>query len=211
MQQIPWNASPRGSERRSGLGLTVMAAVLLSFGVGAATAAFALVSSVSRHSVPLVACESMLQLTGSQFAHASANVPTADEVQARVTEAYRETYDASYSPDYEASFERAGDVVGSWSEVAESLDGRWLAPLFAAGALAMLVACARGAAHMLTAPRARAVAAVSAVGALFVSAMLLGVLGLPMMGLRSVAFAICVSMLAVKFAQRARNDLLPAA
>ena len=209
MHDIPCRTSPRGSERRSNWGFTVLAALLLSFGVGAATAAFALVSSVSRHSAPFVACESMLPLSSSPFAHESANVLSADEVQERITEAYRETYDSSYRPTYQASFEDAGDVVSSWPELAHDLNGRWLAPLFAATALAMLVACARGAAHMLTAPGAPAVAAVSAVGALLVSAMLLGVLGLPMIGLRSIAFAICVSLLAVKFARMARSDLQP--
>jgi len=54
------------------------------------------------------------------------------------------------------------------------------------------------------------VAAVSAAGALLVSATLIGVFGLPSMGLRAVAFAICVSMLAARFARIARGELVPA-
>ena len=91
----------------------------------------------------------------------------------------------------------------------DDLDGRPLAPLLAAGALAVLVACARGAARMLAEPRAPAVVAVSAVGALLVSAALSSALGLPSMGLRAVAFAICVSMLTARFARAAREELVP--
>ena len=149
----------------------------------------------------------MLQLSGNPFTHQSHDIPSADEVQARVSEAYR----ATYEPGYQMRYENAGELVSSWSDVTDDLDARSLAPLFAAGALAMLVACARGAARMIALPRAPAVAAISATGALFVSAILISVLGLPAMGLRAVAFAICVSLLAVRFARMSRNNLLPAA
>jgi len=51
----------------------------------------------------------------------------------------------------------------------------------------------------------------AAIGALLVSAMLIDVLGLPAIGLRGAAFAICVSMLAVRFARMARIDVVTAA
>ena len=157
----------------------MLATVLLSLGVGAATAAFTLMSTESRHAAPIVACETMLQLSGTPFAHESRDMRSADEVADAVTDAV------------------------------DDLDGRPLALVFAAGALAVLVACARGAARLLTEPCVPEVAAVSAVGALLVSATLIGVFGLPSMGLRAVAFAICVSMLAARFARIARRELVP--
>ena len=152
MQNIPCDVRPRGSSLRGSWALALLATALLSFGVGAATAAFTLLNAVSRHSAPYVSCEAMLELSGA--------LPRA--------------------------------------------------PLFAAGALAMLVACVRGAAHVMAEPRAPAISAASAPGALVVSAMLINTFGLPAMGLRAVAFAICVSMVAARFARTARSDLVPA-
>jgi hypothetical protein len=205
MQDILCDVSPSGNGCSSGWGLWILATVLLSFGVGAATAAFTLMSAESEHAAPFVACETMLQLSSGPFARRSANVPSADEVQARVTEAYR----ATYEPGYQARYEAELDAVSSWSDAMDDFDGRSLAPLFAAGALAILVACARGAARMLAEPRGPAVTAASAAGALFVSAMLISVFGLPTMGLRAVAFAICVSMMAARFARSTRRELVP--
>jgi len=204
MQDILRDVSPSGNGCRSGWGLSILATVLLSFGVGAATAAFTLMSADSERAAPFVACETMLQLSSGPFARQSAYGPSADEVQARVTEAYR----ATYEPGYRARYETAEDAVSSWSDAMDDFDPRSLAPLFAVGALAILVACARGASRMLAVPRGPAVVAASAAGALFVSAMLLSVFGLPTMGLRAVAFAICVSMMAAKFARATRRELV---
>jgi hypothetical protein len=205
MQEILCDVSSSGSGRGGSWALTMLAAVLLSFGVGAATAAFTLMSADSEHAAPFVACETMLQLSSSPSAHPSENIPSADEVQARVSEAYRATYESGYQARYEA----AGDAVSSWSDAMDDLDGQSLAPLVAAGALTILVACARGAARMLAEPRGPALALASAAGALFVSAMLISAFGLPAMGLRAVAFAICVSMLAARFTRTARRELVP--
>jgi len=162
----------------------MLATVLLSLGVGAATAAFTLMSTESRHAAPIVACETMLQLSGTPFAHESGDTRSADAV--------------------------ADEVADEVADAVDDLDGRSFALVLAAGALAVLVACARGAARLLTEPCVPEVAAVSAVGALLVSATLIGVFGLPSMGLRAVAFAICVSMLAARFARIARRELVPA-
>jgi hypothetical protein len=209
MQDILCDVSPTVSGRGSSWGLTILATVLLSFGVGAATAAFTLMSAQSQHATPFVACETMLQLPGSRFAQVSGDNRSADEVanevQARVADAYRVSFASSYDLRYEA----AGDAVSSWPNAIDDLDGRSLAPLLAAAALAVLVACVRGAARMLAESRAPAVAAVSAAGALLVSASLIGVFGLPSMGLGAVAFTICVSVLAARFALIARKELVP--
>ena len=204
MENIPCEVSSRGSGAGSRWGFAALATVLLSFGVGAATAAFTLVNDLAPHAAPYVACETMLQLSSGP---PHADIPSADMIQERVAESYRAAYESSYQARYEA----AGNVAGAWTSMTDDLDGRPLAPLFAAGALAMLVACARGAARMLATPHSPAVAAVSAIGALLVSAMLIDVLGLPAMGLRAAAFAICVSMLAVRFARTARIDRMIAA
>jgi hypothetical protein len=204
MQEILCDTSPRGSGRRRGWSLRILATVLLSCGVGAATAAFTLMSAVSGHAAPFVACETML--SGSASMYGTGAMPSADEVEEHVTDAYRATYESSY----QGRNDVAGDPVRAWSDVTDDLDARSLAPLFAAGALAMLVACARGAARMLAAPDALEIVGVSAMGALVVSSMLITVLGLPAMGFRAVAFAVCVSLLAARFARMTRTYLLPA-
>lgn len=178
MHTVVCGVSPRGSELRAGWVLTLAATVLLSFGVGAATAAFTLVNGVALHSAPYVVCETMLQLSGDPSAYASVNLPSAVEVQARISDAYRY--------------------------------GAPLVPLFAAGALAMLLACARGAARLRAAPRAPAIAAGSAIGALLVAAMLIKMFGLPALGIRAIAFAVSVSLLAASFARTAWKELVPA-
>jgi hypothetical protein len=180
MQNILCDATSHGSGLRSGWAFTALATALLSFGVGAATAAFSLMNDLAPRVAPYVACETMLQLSSDPFTQQRAGIPIAAEVQESISRA-------------------------------DNLDLPPLAPLLAVGALAMLVACARGAARMLAAPRAPAIAMGSAIGALCVSAMLIDVFGLPAMGLRAVAFAICVSMLAVRFARTTRSDLMTAA
>jgi hypothetical protein len=175
MRDILSDVSPSGPGRGTGWGLTMLATVLLSFGVGSTTAAFTLVSAESSPAASLVARDTILQVSGSPVAYERGDMRSADEVA---------------------------------DAVADDLDSQSLAPLFAAGALAVLVACARGAARMLAEPRVPEVAAVSA-GALLVSATLISAFGLPSLGLRAVAFAICVSMLAARFARIAQRELAP--
>jgi hypothetical protein len=207
MQNILCDVSSRGFGAGSRWGFATLATLLLSFGVGAATAAFTVVNALAPRAAPRVACETMLQLASSPVTHRSKHVPSAELVQARVSEAYLATRESSYWMRYEA----AGDAVSSWPDVTDGLDGRSLASLFAAGALAILVVCARGAARMLHARPDAPIAAGAAIGALLVSAMLIDVLGLPAIGLRGAAFAICVSMLAVRFARTSRIDVVTAA
>ena len=68
MQNIPCDVRPRGSSLPSLHGswaLALLATALLSFGVGAATAAFTLMNAVTRHSAPYASCETMLELSGA--------------------------------------------------------------------------------------------------------------------------------------------------
>lgn len=199
MHNVLCDVSPRGSELRNGWGFTVMATVLLSLGAGTTTAAFTLMSGVAPHSAPFVNCETMLQISGGPSTALGASIAYSAELQEQMSDAYQ------------TSDEAAGDAAGSWPDVAGDLGGRPLAPLFAAGALALLVACARGAASLLAAPPGFLAQAGSVLGALFVAALLINVLGLPALGIRAIVFAIGVSLVAAKFANIARKHLVPAA
>jgi hypothetical protein len=201
MHNFLCDLNPRSTGLRGGRGFTLMAMVLLSFGVGAATAAFALMDGAAPHSMPYVRCETMLRISTDPAAPLSENIPSRAGLRERVSDAY----DASY----EAEGDAVGPSVSSWSDVADDLDGRPFAPLIAAGALAMLVACARGAARLLAAPRGAAISAGSALGALLVAAILVNVFGLPALGIRAIAFAVIVALVAVKFARSAQESLVP--
>jgi hypothetical protein len=150
-------------------GLDVLAALLLSFGVGAATAAFTVMNRVDAHTMPFSACETMLEMPIGPSAYV--------------------TYtSASLLP----------------------VDAQPLAPILAAGALAILVACARGAGRLLDAPGRRGVIVATSIGALVLVAALSSVSGIPAPGIRGIAFAISVAMLATRFARASREELLPA-
>ena len=168
MQRNLFSVSSRNSWR-GGWGLDLVAAVLLSFGVGAATAAFTIVNRVDPHTMPFGACEAMLEMPGGPSAYvtyASASLASADALP--------------------------------------------VAPVLAAGALAMLVACARGAGRLLDVPGRTEVIAASSIGALVLAVALSSVFGFQAPGIRGVAFAISVAMLATRFARASREELLPA-
>jgi len=160
------------SSRKSwgcGWGFDVLAALLLSFGVGAATAAFTIMNRVDAHTMPFSGCETMLEMPIGPSAYV--------------------TYtSASLLP----------------------LDARPLAPILAAGALAMLVACARGAGRLLDVSGRAGVIAATSIGALVLAAALSSAFGIPAPGIRGIAFAISVAMLATRFARATREELLPA-
>jgi hypothetical protein len=156
-------------------------------------------NGVASHSAPFVNCETMLQISGDPSTSLGASIPSSAELQEQVTKSYQTSYEA------------AGDPVGSSSDVSDMLGQRPLAPLFAAGALALLVACARGAASLLAAPPGFLAHAGSMLGALLVAALLINVFGLPALGVRAIAFAIGASLVAAKFARIARKHLVPAA
>jgi hypothetical protein len=193
------NMTPRSSELRGSWGFTVMATVLLSLGAGATTAAFTLMNGATSHSAPCVDDWTTIQISDDPSTALSASVPLSVEMQEQLSDAHQ------------TSYESAGDAVGSWLDVAVDMGGRPFALLFAAGALALLVACARGAASLLAAPPGFLAQAGSMLGALLVAALLINVLGLPALGIRAVAFAIGASLVAAKFARIARKHLVPAA
>jgi len=194
----PTDSARRLVNRR---GSTVIAVLLLSLGVGASTAAFTLVNRVMPHSAPFVTCETTVEYAGGLSDVPTLSVPAPGELQDRVSDAYQTSYEA------------AGDAVDAWSDAAGEIGARVLAVVLAAGALALLVACTRVAARTLATTRASALFAAVALGALPVAALLANTIGLPALGLRAVAFALTVSVVAAYWArleQKSRVSLASA-
>ena len=173
-------------------GSTLLAVLLLSLGVGASTAAFTLVNGVMPHSAPFVTCETTVEYTGNLAMAPALSLPAPGELQDRISNAY------------ETSYEAAGDAVDEWSDatgLGDAVGGRALAAMLATGALALLVACTRGAARLLATPRASLLVAGAVIGALPVAALLASAFGLPSLGFRAVAFAVTVSVVAAYWAR----------
>ena len=182
-------------------GSTAIAVLLLSLGVGASTAAFTLVNGVMPHSAPFVTCETTVEYTSDLSSVPTLNVPAPGELQSRISDAYETSYEAAGD---------AVDAVDAWSDVAGQVGdvgdvgdvgGRVLAVMLAAGALALLVACTRGAAWALATPRASSLFAGVALGALPIAALLTSVFGLPALGFRAIAFGVTVSVVAAYWAR----------
>jgi hypothetical protein len=165
-------------------GSTAIAVLLLSLGVGASTAAFTLVNGVMPHSAPFVTCETTVEYASGLSTVPTLSVPAPGELQARISDAY------------ETSYEAAGDAVDAWSDAAGDVGGRVFPVMLVAGALALLVACARGAARALATPRASTLIASVVLGALPVAALLASAFGLPALGIRAIAFTVSVSVVA---------------
>jgi len=200
----PTDSARRLANRR---GSTAIAVLLLSLGVGASTAAFTLVNRVMPHSAAFVTCETTVEYSGDLASMPTStptlNVPAPDELQERISDAYQTSYEA------------AGDAVDSWSDAAadvgeldnvSDIGGRSLAVLLGAGALALLVACTRGASRALATTRSSALFVVVALGALPVAALLANAFGLPALGFRAVAFAVTVSLVAAFWARREQKS-----
>ena len=187
-----------------------MATMLLSLGVGAVTAAFTLLNGVGPHS----ATYSARWMPDSPAGIWSCGLPSLGARQGSANMSLTAVRRAHVADVYETSYETAGDAlddaVDTWSDVADEPGARPLAPILAVGALAMLVACTRGAARLLDAPEKVAIVAGYAIGALIVSATLISVFGLPSLGIRAVLFAIGASMLTARFARSARKELVSA-
>ena len=81
--------------------------------------------------------------------------------------------------------------------------------LLGAAALAFLLACTRAASGMIAWSRAPLVAIGTVAGALMVAALSLRALGLPSGGFRAGAVALCISLLAVRFARAAERKPVP--
>lgn len=181
----------RAPRFRNRPGFTALAVLLLSLGVGVTTAVFGLADGVLPHTT-MVACETTMDAPGHAARFASASLPSREELRDRVSHAY------------ETSFETAGDAIGSIPDHAYDLGDRAKLALIGAGALAVLLACVRGAAKLMRSQRAPfALASVTTIGAVTVAILAARTLELPPIGPRAIAFALCVSLLAVYFARHA--------
>jgi hypothetical protein len=193
MQNIPSNPASTAPRLRNRRGVATMAVLLLSLGVGATTAVFSVADSVMPRSAQYVTCETTMAFSSDEPSVALASLPSREELRDRVADAYQ------------TSYESAGDAIGDIPDIMDGFGERFILALFGAAAIAILIACARGASKLLDSPGATMVAAGTTIGALSIATLSLRALHLPMIGVRSIAFALCISVLAVCFALAARK------
>lgn len=175
----------------------MLAVLMLSLGVGATTAVFALVDGIMPRSTSSLPCETVMDVPSGSSKFAIAKVTSGEELRDRVSDAYQ------------ASVESAGDAIGDIPDLADGVGQRPVLALLGAAALAFLLACTRAASGMIARARVPFVALGTLAGALVVAALSLRALGLPSLGVRAVAFALCISLLAVYFASATRRKGAP--
>jgi hypothetical protein len=193
MQNFPYDHTSRAPRLRNQRGFATLAVLMLSLGVGATTAVFSIVDYAMPAASQYATCETMMEVSGHQSGVSIANLPTREELRDRVSYAY------------ETSYESADDAFGAIPEMASGFGERSVLELLGAAAVALLVACTRGASRRITLPRASLLAAATTVGALAIATLSLRALGLPAIGLRAATFALCISVLAVYFARGAQK------
>src|SRR5664279_5082859 len=174
MHNILCDHTSRATRLRNRSGFTMLAVLMLSLGVGATTAVFALVDGIMPRSTPSQPCETLMSFSSLPSKFAVAKVTSDEERRDRVSDAYQ------------ASVESASDAIGDIPDLADGVGPRPVLALLGAAALAFLLACTRAASGMI--PRA---------------------LGLPSLGVRAVAFALCISLLAVYFARLTQRRAVP--
>lgn len=193
MQNIPSNPASTAPQLRNRRGVATMAVLLLSIGVGATTAVFSVADRVMPRSAPYVTCETTMAFKSDDPSVVLASLPSREELRDRVAEAYQ------------TSYESAGDAIGDLPDVMDDFGERFTLAMFGAAAIAILIACTRGASRLLDSPGATMVTAGTTMGALAIATLSLRALHLPMVGVRTIAFALCISALAVLFARAARK------
>jgi hypothetical protein len=194
MQNLLYDHTSRAPRLRNQRGFATMAVLMLSLGVGATTAAFSIADYAMPPASSYATCETIMEVSASQSAVSIADVPTREELRDRVSYAYETTY------------ESADDAFGAIPEMASGLGEQSVLGLLGVAAVALLVACTRGASRRITLPRASLLAAATTVGALAFATLSLRALGLPAIGLRAATFALCISVLAVYFARGAQKQ-----
>ena len=193
---------------RSSLGFGALAVVVLSFGIGAATAAFSMIDGSMPHTESYSTCDTAASFDGHHLV--MIGMDGGPMLSERVSDVY------------ETSFDAANDGLDVWSDAAASLGDRSTIIVLSAAALALLVACAN-AARSVYARSGRSCegagtqrVALVAIGALSFAALLLrlasttsvgemlGSTPVAHIGARAIVFAICISALV-----EARRRLLP--
>ncbi len=197
MQNLLYDRTAPALRLRYRRGFATMAALVLSLGVGAATAVFSVADYALASAALRVRCETVMRLADNPAGLAIPNLRASAELQERVTDAY------------ETSYESAGDATDSLPELAGGLGARFVLALLGAGAIALLLACTRAASKVITSSRALSTIAGTTVGALSFAALTLRAFALPSIGVRAAAFALCVALLAVCFARASRSKAEP--
>lgn len=174
--------------RRTPRGSTALGVILLSLGVGSATALFGFVDAVLPHSTPIAACETLSEMSGGAPSFAILQLTAGAELKDRVSDAY------------EAGVDNATDAIESVPDLADGLGERAMLASLAIAALALLLACTRLASRLIASTSTAALAAGTTVGALALAMIFAHELDLPAIGPRAIAFALSISLLAVYFA-----------
>ncbi|MDQ2931203.1 MAG: hypothetical protein M3Y05_10365 [Gemmatimonadota bacterium] len=180
--------TPSAPRRRARRGSTVLGVLLLSLGVGSATALFGFVDAVLPHSAPMAACETLSERSGGAPSFAMAQIPTGAELKDRVSDVYQ------------AGVDNATDAIDSIPDMADGLVARAMLAGLGVAALALLLACTRLASRLIATTSTAALAAGTTLGALALAMLSAHELDLPSIGPRAIAFALSISLLAVYFA-----------
>ncbi|MEO7039685.1 MAG: hypothetical protein ABI446_09565 [Gemmatimonadaceae bacterium] len=183
--------TPSAQRRRKPCGSAALGILVLSLGVGTATSLFGLVDCILPHSAPMVACQTLAEMSSGQPSFAITHLPTRAELKDRVSDVY------------EAGVENATDAIDSIPEVAAGLGERAMLAVLGVAALAILLACMRLASRLITSTSTAALAAGTTLGAVALAVLSARALDLPAIGPRAIAFALCISLLAVTFARKA--------
>ncbi|MEO6211099.1 MAG: hypothetical protein ABIQ10_13350 [Gemmatimonadaceae bacterium] len=179
-------SAPRRLTRR---GSTVLGILLLSLGVGSATALFGFVDSVLPPSAPIAACETVSEMSGGAPSFAISELTTGRALKDHVSDVY------------EAGVENTSDAIDSIPDLADGLGERAMLAGLGVAALALLLACTRVASRLIASRSIAALAAGTTLGALALAMLSAHELDLAVIGPRAIAFALCISLLAVYFAR----------
>ena len=194
MQNLPYDHTSRAPRLRNQRGFATMAVLMLSLGVGATTAVFSIVDYAMPPASSYTTCETVMEAQGNHESAVSiAELPAREQLRDRVAYAY------------ETSYESADNALGAIPEMASGLGERSVLELLGAAAVALLVACTRGASRRTTLLRSPLMIAATMVGAVAFATLSLRALELPAIGVRAATFALCISALAVYFARAAQK------
>src|SRR5450432_1814957 len=112
MQNILCDHTSRASRLRNRPGFTMLAVLMLSLGVGATTAVFALVDGIMPRSTPSQPCETVMDFSSVSSNFAVAKVTSGEELRDRVSDAYQ------------TSLESASDAIGDIPDLADGVGQR---------------------------------------------------------------------------------------
>src|SRR5664279_2325710 len=112
MQNILCDHTSRATRLHNRSGFTMLAVLMLSLGVGATTAVFALVDGIMPRSPSSLPCETVIDVSSGSSKFAIATVTSGEELRDRVSDAYQ------------TSVESAGDAIGDIPDLADGVGQR---------------------------------------------------------------------------------------